>query len=293
MARRIESTPRSWPLRVAGVLAAAGLCTAANAWVPLRAIGLDERRLDKIQQERAADPDRVRLHADRGDLALLRVQGVDASLALRTDTMRASVAVPLAASTLDESIARRLGRMRAPGPLESDGPLRFRLDRNTELTDGGIGTPGGPIGAGEGVASVTTGEGEYTLTDLEMQWSAAKSGPLEVRIVSGVTTIQADVSARFDGGMHEVHSRVVPVPTVGSALRWEISDGWSISSQALTQSIDLGSSLMDFSARSDWRLGDRVGISAGYQIIRSSFEVDSVSSDFDREGLFARLRIEF
>ena len=276
-----------------GVLAAAGLCTAAHAWVPLRAIGLDERRLDKIQQDRAADPERVLLHADRGDLALLRVQGVDASLALRADTMRASVAIPLAAPTLDESIARRLGRVRTGDPLDADATIHFRLDRNTELTDGGIGAPGGPIGGGAGVASVTSGEGEYTLTDLEMQWSAAKSGPLELRLVSGVTTIQADVSARTVGGMHEVHSRVVPVPTVGSALRWEISDGWSISSQALTQSIDLGSSFMDFSARSDWRLGDRVGISAGYQVIRSSFQVDSVSSDFDREGLFARLRIEF
>lgn len=240
------------------------------------------------------DPRGVRLHADHAALASLRALGVEAAIPIAHTRNLSLTELPLGAVELDESIARWFGS-EEPGvaALLERGPVRFNLDRNTELTDGGIRRESDPIGV-EGVASLTQGEGEYTLTDLEMHWRAAGGGPLELRFVSGVTTIEADVRARTHGNdVHEVHSRVVPVPTFGSALRWEINDGWSITSRALTQSIDLGSSFVDFSARSDWRLSDRIDLSAGYQIIRSSFEVDSLASDLTQEGIFARVQIKF
>jgi hypothetical protein len=76
-------------------------------------------------------------------------------------------------------------------------------------------------------------------------------------------------------------------------VRWDISDSLSFSGQATTQSLDLGSSLLGFQAKTDWRLSDRVGLSAGYQIIRSEFDLGTVSRDLSQEGLFARLQIKF
>jgi len=288
-------------LAIWAIGAIASSAAGAHGAFPFSFFEFDEQSRDAATPL-TEDTDGVRLFTDRAGLATLRVQGVPGTMPDPATT--APIEIPLQAPELDASIARWFERG-AGGALTIDPPpfdavpldtgsIGFRMDRNTSLTDGGIKTGTGVLGSGPAVASLTQGEGEYTLTDLEMHWRAGSGGPLELRLVSGVTTIEADVRSRTSGNdMHEVHSRVVPVPTFGSAVRWEISDGWSITSKAQTQSIDLGSSFLDFSARSDWRLGDRVDLSAGYQIIRSSFEVDSLSSDLTQEGLFARVQIKF
>lgn len=184
------------------------------------------------------------------------------------------------------------------GKLSPGSNMRFTVGRNTTLNDGNIaGTAGSLPGQGDSVASMTQREGEYNFYDMLVEWQAATSGPVEFSLTSGVTAIEANVSKQVNSGgtstIHDVSHRVIAVPTIGSAVTWNISQDWSLTGKATTQSINIGSSLVGFNAQTDWRISDRVGLSAGYQILRSEFDLGAVTSDLHQEGLFARLQIRF
>lgn len=284
--------------------------SASGSAVPVELIGLDDATLDAIHtRTESALPSAVRVGPSDDELAKLRVEGIDLefvrgslkrtfeSSELRgTETVVPETVIPSFDVANASGSAIDVGLLSANTQVASGG-VRFTIDRNTVLSDGGISGSYGVLNNENPVASISQGEGEYNLTDLEMQWRASQNGPLQWSIVSGITTIEADVNKSVNQGgsseVLEVHKRVAFVPTVGSELRWEINEDWSITSQALTQSVDIGSSLVDFSTKADWRLSDTVGLSAGYQIIRSSFDVGSVSSDLSQEGLFARVQIRF
>ena len=87
--------------------------------------------------------------------------------------------------------------------------------------------------------------------------------------------------------------RVIAVPTIGSSVRWNITRDWSFTGQATAQTLNVGSSLMGFNAQTDWRISDRVGLVAGYQLLKSEFDLGVVTTDLSQEGLFARLSIQF
>jgi len=184
------------------------------------------------------------------------------------------------------------------GELSPGSNMRFTVGRNTTLNDGNIaGSAGSLPGQGDSVASMTQREGEYNFYDMMVEWQAATSGPVEFSLTSGVTAIEANVSKQVNSGgtstIHDVSHRVIAVPTIGSAVTWNISKDWSLTGKATTQSINIGSSLIGFNAQTDWRISDRVGLSAGYQLLRSEFDLGAVTSDLNQEGLFARLQIRF
>lgn len=176
--------------------------------------------------------------------------------------------------------------------------LRFSVDRNTTFNDGDIsGSSGSLPGSGDSVASLTQREGEYNFYEMEVEWKAASTGALDFSLTSGVTAIEANVAKSVQSGggtdILDATHKVIAVPTIGSAVRWNISRDWSLSGEATTQSLNMGSSLIGFNAKSDWRISDRIGLSAGYQIIRSEFDLGAVTTDLNQEGLFARLQIRF
>ncbi len=176
--------------------------------------------------------------------------------------------------------------------------LRFSVDRNTTFNDGDIsGSSGSLPGSDNSVASLTQREGEYNFYEMELEWKAASTGALDFSLTSGVTAIEANVSKSVQSGgstdILDATHKVIAVPTIGSSVRWNISRDWSLSGEATTQSLNMGSSLVGFHAKSDWRISDRVGLSAGYQIIRSEFDLGAVTTDLNQEGLFARLQIRF
>jgi hypothetical protein len=176
--------------------------------------------------------------------------------------------------------------------------LRFSVDRNTIFNDGDIsGSSGSLPGSDSSVSTMTQREGEYNFYEMEVEWKAASAGALDFSFTSGVTAIEANVSKSVqNGGSTEILDathKVIAVPTIGSAVRWNISRDWSLTGEATTQSLNVGSSLIGFNAKSDWRISDRVGLSAGYQIIRSEFDLGAVTTDLNQEGLFARLQIRF
>lgn len=290
----MSGTPRSSTVLTAAI-ALATLCGSAHAVVPPTSMFLPEtiERMQKLDRDSRwvavlLDTDQLAtLRSEKAPDATIPERGVDTAVSLTDAPLGSADVTNEAASLLDQRLE-----------INTPDGVRFRVDQGTALSDGGI---GGSVASLDNrnarVASIVQGEGEYSLTDMEMMWDAMDSGNFELSIVSGITAIQADVSKKVNAGgvsdVADVHSRAAFVPTIGSALSWSISDDWSISGQALTQSIDLGSSFLDFSAQADWRLSDSIGLSAGYQIIRSSFEVGSVSSDLSQEGLFARLQIKF
>lgn len=184
------------------------------------------------------------------------------------------------------------------GFLNSDDNMNFVIGRSTSLSDGDISGSGASIpGNGESVATMTQSEGEYNFYEMALEWTAASTGAVDFSLISGVTAIQANVSKRVQSGgssqLYDVTNRVIAVPTIGSAVRWNISRDWSFTGQATTQSLNIGSSLVGFNAQTDLRISDRVGLVAGYQILRSEFDLGAVTTDLNQEGLFARLSIQF
>lgn len=187
------------------------------------------------------------------------------------------------------------------GFLNSDDNMNFVIGRSTSLSDGDISGSGGSgaslPGSGDTVATMTQSEGEYNFYEMALEWTAASTGAVDFSLISGVTAIQANVSKRVQSGgssqLYDVTNRVIAVPTIGSAVRWNISRDWSFTGQATTQSLNVGSSLVGFNAQTDLRISDRVGLVAGYQILRSEFDLGAVTTDLNQEGLFARLSIQF
>lgn len=177
--------------------------------------------------------------------------------------------------------------------------LSFSVGRTTELRDGNISGSEGTLDSDSGrehIPSLAQSEGEYDVYDLSLEWEAINAGPVTVSVLSGLKAIEANIGKRIttDGEttIESVH-RFTAMPMVGSGVRWKISDDLSFSGAALTHPVDTGDALIDFNASTNLQLSKNVGFSAGYRIIRSSFEVGSLDTEVRQEGLFARLQIKF
>jgi hypothetical protein len=200
-----------------------------------------------------------------------------------------------------ESWARRYAGDRG---VRLTDTLSFSVGRTTSLRDGNISGSAGTLnadstsstGSNDHVSSLTQAEGEYDVYDLSLEWEAVKAGPVTISVLSGLKAIEANIGKLVTNNGDTTIDRVnrfAAIPMIGSGVRWEINDSLSFSGAALTQSIATGDTLMDFNASTDLRISQNVGFSAGYRIIRSSFEVGSVNTELNQEGLFARLQIRF
>lgn len=183
--------------------------------------------------------------------------------------------------------------------LQLDDSLSFKVGRTTALRDGNIaGSAGGFGNSGtDHVASVAQSEGEYDLYDLSLAWNALKTDDVSFSFLSGLKAIDANIAKRVKGagGSTSIDSehRAVLMPMVGSGVRWNVSDDFAITGSALTHPIESGDALIDFNAATDLRITRNVDFTAGYRIIRSNFDVGSVTTELTQEGLFARLQIRF
>ncbi|MHA7813765.1 MAG: hypothetical protein ACX94C_10280 [Phycisphaerales bacterium] len=183
--------------------------------------------------------------------------------------------------------------------MKLDRAFSFKVGRTTALRDGNIAGSKGGFGNGgsDHVASIAQSEGEYDLYDLSVQWDAVDTGDVALSFLSGVKAIDANIGKRVEdaSGSTSIDSqhRAILMPMVGSGVRWNLSDDLSISGSALTHPIESGEALIDFNAATDLRITRNVDFTAGYRIIRSTFDVGSVTTELTQEGLFARLQIRF
>ncbi len=191
--------------------------------------------------------------------------------------------------------------------LDGDGPsgaqpgdsLRLVVDRDTALRDGGISGATGAISGDDGLmrlSSLASGEGEYDIYDLTLSWDAFRPGPVTVSFIGGLKAIDARFGRTInDGGTGTYRDArgVVAVPVVGGGVSWAIADGFALSGTASTQTFDGQGTVLDMSAETSIRLAPNVGLSAGYQFIRSAIEVQSLSAQLEREGVYARIQILF
>lgn len=177
--------------------------------------------------------------------------------------------------------------------------LKFSVGRTTELSDGNISGSDGTLSNGSGrdhVSSLSQSEGEYDLYDISLEWEAMSAGPVTLSILSGLKAIEANIAKRVTkGGITDIESahRVTAMPMIGSGIRWQINEAFSFSGAAITHPIETGDALIDLNASTNLRISSNIGFSAGYRMIRSSFEVGSIETGVDQEGLFARLEISF
>ncbi|MBO6514073.1 MAG: hypothetical protein JJ974_08925 [Phycisphaerales bacterium] len=242
--------------------------------------------------------DQIAPKVSMNEMIEMRGQGADVELIERDDSIPAfSIAASGEGLFVDPDAIGRLFTS-GDGLLSPGDNMHFIVGRSTSLSDGDISGSGGSLpGSGDSVATMTQSEGEYNFYEMALEWTAASTGSVDFSLISGVTAIQANVSKRVQSGgsstLYDVTNRVVAVPTIGSAVRWNISRDWSLTGQATTQTLGVGSSLVGFNAQTDLRISDRVGLVAGYQILRSEFDLGAVTTDLNQEGLFARLSIEF
>lgn len=232
------------------------------------------------------------------ELVAMRGMGADIEMIPSSETLPELSAAPFGHDTAIDSVA--VGRvLYSDANQETSGnDMRFSVGRSTTLSDGNISGTGSSLpGEGDSVATMTQSEGEYNFYEMGVEWQAASAGAVDFSFTSGVTAIEANISKRVQTGgsseMHDLSHRVIAVPTIGSSVRWNISRDWSLTGQATTQTLNVGSSLIGFNAQTDWRISDRMGLVAGYQILRSEFDIGAVTTDLNQEGLFARLSIKF
>ena len=175
--------------------------------------------------------------------------------------------------------------------------VRFVVDRNTYLRDGGISGEGDALAGDDGLmrlSSLAAGEGEYDIYDLSLSWDAYSPGPLTVSVIGGLKAIDARISKSADGtGSFRDARGVAAVPVIGGGVSWRLNDDMTLSGVATTQSFSGQGSVLDLSAETSIRLAPNVGLSAGYQFIRSSIEVQSLDATLESEGVFARIQIRF
>jgi len=177
--------------------------------------------------------------------------------------------------------------------------VNFRVGRTTELRDGNISGSEGTLNTTsvrDHVSSIAQSEGEYEVYDLALEWDAINAGPVTISLLSGLKAIEANIGKRVtvnnDTTIEQVN-RFTAMPMIGSGVHWQVNDRVSFSGAAITVPIETGDTLVDFNASTDLRISKNVDLSAGYRILRSSFEVGSVNTDVTQEGLFARLQIKF
>lgn len=240
------------------------------------------------------------------ELTQLRVDGIDPSW------ISERLAIPHFNPNSHGSLLQRSSQSDHPRTMESwatnhskgrgvqlTNSLKFTVGRTTELSDGNISGSQGALANTTGrdhVASVAQSEGEYDVYDLSLEWEAMSAGPVTLSVLSGLKAIEANIAKRVTkGSTTDIESahRVAAVPMIGSGIRWQINDALSFSGAALTHPIETGDTLIDLNASTNLRISSNVGFSAGYRMIRSSFEVGSVETGVDQEGLFARLEISF
>ena len=253
----------------------------------------------RVSQSRYVDmykPDSAAVSMDQ--LVAMRGMGADIEMIPNSETLPELSVEPFGSGAAIDSVAVGQVLYNDDQRNTSRNDMRFSVGRSTTLSDGNISGAGSSLPGGEdSVATMTQSEGEYNFYEMGVEWQAASAGAVDFSLTSGVTAIEANISKRVQSGgssvMHDVTHRVIAVPTIGSSVRWNISRDWSLTGQATTQTLNMGSSLIGFNAQTDWRISDRMGLVAGYQILRSEFDLGAVSTDLNQEGLFARLSIKF
>ncbi|MEM9373372.1 MAG: hypothetical protein AAGA55_06990 [Planctomycetota bacterium] len=210
---------------------------------------------------------------------------------------------------LPESIAFEPARFDTPPidpsslPVDALPPDQWRsfrlvIDRDTSLADGGISGARGAL-TNDGMlrlASIASGEGEYDFYDLRFAWDALAPGPLTVSLTGGLKAIDARIGKVVDeGGLptFEDARGVIAVPIIGGGVSWRLDENIAFTGSAVTQSFSGGGSVLDMSAETSIMLSPNIGIRAGYQFIRSAIEVQSLGTQLEREGVYARISIEF
>jgi hypothetical protein len=247
--------------------------------------------------ERALTLDRSEARIGRARLSLMRADGVELAW------IEGIVTIP---DFNGRELLPDVIRFEAPwldqnnGTTEGVGQdVRFEVDRDTMLRDGGISGDRAMIEGDDGLmrlASMAAGEGEYDIYDLTLSWDAYRPGPVTVSVIGGLKAIDARIGKVVeDNGTSTFRDArgVVAVPIIGGGVSWRVSEGMTLSGTASTQTFDGPGSVLDLSAETSIRLSPNVGLNAGYQFIRSAVEVQSLDTNLQTDGVFARVQIRF
>lgn len=247
--------------------------------------------------ERALTLDRSEARIGRARLSLMRADGVELAW------IEGIVTVP---DFNGSELLPDVIRFEAPwldqntGTTEGVGQdVRFEVDRGTMLRDGGISGDRAMIEGDDGLmrlASMAAGEGEYDIYDLTLSWDAYRPGPVTLSVIGGLKAIDARIGKVVeDNGTSTFRDArgLVAVPIIGGGVSWRVTEAMTLNGTASTQTFDGSGNVLDLSAETSIRLSPNVGLNAGYQFIRSAVEVQSLETNLQSDGVFARVQIRF
>lgn len=174
-------------------------------------------------------------------------------------------------------------------------PIRLGFQRETSLIDGGFRAP--PEANDPGANYPAPGGERFDRYNLSLEWTAlGEPDSLQWLLIGGVQAIRADLT-HLDAEEAELSldgaRGVVAIPTVGTGLRWTPVDRVYISTTATTQSVATDSNILDIAASAELRLSPFIGITAGYEFVRSGVSIEDLRTTLNREGVYARLMIRF
>lgn len=243
-------------------------------WTPTVHAGPDEFLTLTPVLERAAAPSGVLWRAASGEdgSRVLVLTGVGSGEALRESDL-----------------------LLMDGLMPVDGALRLEVGRRTSLRDGGVDEAVTELGD-ETLAGYVESDGEFDLYDLALGWRAVP-GPVSFELLGGVKAIRADVGTVTqdgDGGttLQEAQG-FVAVPVVGGSLRLALDERLSLVTSATTHALSDGATYLDATVEAALDFTANIGLTAGYQYVRSTLRVRDVDAELDQSGLFARLTIRF
>lgn len=177
--------------------------------------------------------------------------------------------------------------------------LGLHVERSTALRDGGIDSSRGALEA-DPLAGYAEPHGEFDLYDISMNVGQFGDRDLGLSLLTGFRAIRAEVgqvsvsqdrAGNTTTTYHEGQG-VVAVPVIGTGVHWSPTDEIRLRGNASTHTIS-NATFFDLRAEAEIRLAYNVGLTAGYEYVRSAMEVRNVEAELSEAGLFARLQIKF
>lgn len=177
--------------------------------------------------------------------------------------------------------------------------LGLHVERSTALRDGGIDSARGTLEA-DPLAGYAEPNGEFDLYDISMNVGQFGDRELGLSLLTGFRAIRADVGqvsvsqdrAGNTTTTYREGQGLVAVPVIGTGVHWSPTDQIRLRGNASTHTIS-NATFFDLRAEAEIRLAYNVGLTAGYEYVRSAMEVRNVDAELSEAGLFARLQIKF
>ncbi len=132
--------------------------------------------------------------------------------------------------------------------------------------------------------------GGVDILEARLGLEVARAGSLALDFVGGVRASVMDYLPAYTPEVAPLN--IEPEPIVGASLRWDVLRRLSLSASAVAAARD-PEGLTDLTVDARWRVSRAAELSVGYQMMRGTFEQQSVSGQVQRDAVVVQLKLSF